>query len=125
MDALYSLILNAASDNMEKILDIFTVLLFLWTSHFDWKRTVRFLESFLLYRKGEIFTVLSDMHSIISVPSPNQPNMPLQFFHASLGDFLTDRSRSGEDFFLDAGGSRRKVATWIMKKITGPSSKLK
>jgi hypothetical protein len=123
MDALYSLILNAASDNMEKILDIFTVLLFLRTSHFDWKRAVRFLESFLLYRRGEIFTVLSDMHSIISVPSPNQPNIPLQFFHASLGDFLTDRSRSGEDFFLDAGGSHRKIATWMMKKITGPSSK--
>jgi len=125
MDALYSLILTAASDNIERILDIFTVLLFLRTSHFDWKRTMRFLEFFLLYRRGEIFTVLSDMHSIISVPSPNQPNMPFHFFHASLGDFLTDHSRSGEDFFLDAGSSHRKIATWMMKKITGPSSKLK
>ena len=55
MDALYSLILTAASDNVEKILDIFTVLLFLRTSHTDWKRTVPFLESFLSYRTGEVF----------------------------------------------------------------------
>jgi hypothetical protein len=124
MDALYSHILSAASDNIEKILDIFTILVFLRISHHDWRRTVQFFESFLQYRTGEIFTVLSDMHSIISVPSPDQQNMTLQFFHASLGDFLTDCSRSGEDFFLDPGVSHRKIAAWMLKKITGPSSSI-
>jgi hypothetical protein len=123
MDALYSHILSAASDNIEKILDIFTVLLFLQTSHPDWKRTMQFLESFLLYRTGEIFMVLSDTHSIISVPSPDQQHVALQFFHASLGDFLVDRSRSGEDFFLDPGVGHRKIATWMMKKIKSPLCK--
>jgi hypothetical protein len=101
IDALYSHILSAASDNIENILDIFTVLPFLRISHPDWGKTAEFLESFLSYRTGEIFTVLSDMHSIISVPLPYQRHdMTLRFFHASLGDFLVDRSRSGEDFSL-------------------------
>ena len=124
MDALYSLILTAASDNVEKILDIFTTLLFLRTSHTDWKRTVPFLESFLSYRTGEIFMILSDLHSIISVPFEDQQDMALEFFHASLEDFLTDLSRCGDAFFLDPGISHRKIATWMMKKITGPSSSI-
>jgi len=126
MDALYSLILTqtAASDSVEKILDIFTVLLFLRTSHTDWKRTVPFLESFLSYRTGEVFTILSDLHSIISIPAQDQQDMALEFFHASLGDFLTDRSRCGDTFFLDPGISHRKIATWMMNKIRGPESSI-
>ena len=120
IDALYSHILTAASDNIQKILDISTVLLFLQTSHLDWKQTMRFLESFLSYQTGEIFMVLSDMHSIISVPFLDQPDKALQFFHASLGDFLVDHSRSGEDFFLDLGICHRKIATWMMKKVSRP-----
>ena len=123
IDALYSYILSAASDNIEKILDIFTVLLFLRISHPSWQPAMPFLESFLSYRTGEIFMVLSDMHSIISVPSPHQSYMSLQFLHASLGDFLVDRSRSGEDFFLDPGVAHRKIATWMMNKIQTPSRK--
>ena len=123
MDALYSHILSAALDNIEKIRDIFTVLLFLQIAHPDWERTTQFLESFLSYRTGEIFMVLSDMHSIISVPFPDQPHMALKFFHASLGDFLVDHSRSGDNFFLDSGVCHRKIATWMMKKITSPSCK--
>jgi hypothetical protein len=126
IDALYSYILSAASDNIEKILDIFTVLLFRQNSR-AWNPTVQSLESFLSYRTGEIFTVLSDMHSIISVPSPYQrhdSDITLRFLHASLGDFLVDRSRSGEDFFVDPGVGHRKIATWMMNKIQTPSSKL-
>ena len=123
MDALYFYILSAASDNIGKILDIFTVLLFLQISHHDWTPTMQFLESFLSYRPGEIFMVLSDMHSIISVPFPYQQYMTPQFLHASLGDFLIDRSRCGEDFFLDPGVGHRKIATWIMNKIQTPTRK--
>ena len=123
IDALYSYILSAALNNIGKILDIFTVLLFLQISHHEWKQTVPFLESFLSYRTGEIFMVLSDMHSIISVPPPYQQYLALQFLHASLGDFLVDRSRCGEKFFLDPGVAHRKIATWMMKKIQTPSRK--
>ena len=125
LDALYSHILSAALDNIEKVLDILTVFLFYRSSRSGYRKpTVRFLESFLLYRSGEVFTVLSDMHSIISVPSPDQPDMRLRIFHASLGDFLTDHSRSGEKFFLDPGVSHRKIATWLMKEIERPSGRI-
>jgi hypothetical protein len=126
MDALYSHILSAAFDNIEKILDSFIVLLFYPNSSrsHNWQPTVQFLESLLSYRSGEIFMVLSDMHSIISVPSSNQQDMWLRFFHASLGDFLTDHSRSGENFFLDPGVSHRKMAVWLMKEIERPQGRI-
>jgi hypothetical protein len=37
--------------------------------------------------------------SIISVPSPDEHNSLLRLFHASLGDFLTNRSRCSNTFF--------------------------
>ncbi|KIM35877.1 hypothetical protein M413DRAFT_428225 [Hebeloma cylindrosporum] len=121
IDGLYSHILSAASYNMGKVFDIFTAMLYLRTSR---RSTVPFLESFLTYRTGEVYMILSDLHSIISVPSPYQPDMHLQFFHASLADFLSDRSRCGDKFFLGPGVGHRKIATWMMKKITGPESNL-
>lgn len=125
MDALYSHILSAASDNIEKALEIFTVMLYLRKSHHSRGPTVQFLESFLSYRTGEVFMVLSDLHSIISMPSPSDtPGNSLQFFHTSLGDFLTDYSRCGRVFFLDPGISHSKMAIWIMKEIQESSSRI-
>jgi hypothetical protein len=66
---------------------------------------------------------LSDVHSIISVPSPDQRNKPLRYFHASFGDFLIDRSRSG-DFFLDPGVAYRKITTWLLKEMEQPPSSI-
>jgi len=124
MDALYSHILFAASDNIDKVLDIFAVLLFHWSRHPNRLPTIQFLESFLFYRPGEVLMVLSDLHSIISVPLPGEQDMLVQFFHASLGDFLVDPSRSGEIFFLDPGISHRKIATQILKEIETNSSNI-
>ena len=62
--------------------------------------------------------VLSDLHSIIYVPPPREQGYkPVQFFHASLGDFLVDHSRSGECFFLDPGLGHMKIATQLLKEI--------
>lgn len=123
LDALYSHIL-AATDNIGKVLDIFVVLLFLRSHHHNRLPTVWFIESFLSYQPGEVFMVLSDLHAIISVPPPCEQDTPLRFFHASFSDFLLDRSRSGEDFFLDSGDSNRKIAIWILKEMEGPSSSI-
>jgi hypothetical protein len=122
MDALYSHILFAASDNIDKVLDIFAVLLFLQSPRPNRRPTIQFLESFLCYRPGEVLMVLSDLHSIISVPPPGEQDMLVQFFHASLGDFLIDHSRSGDNFFLDPGVSHRKIATRILKEIKSSHS---
>ena len=120
MDSLYLHILTSAFDNIETALEIFAVLLFL--HHLDLQITPRFIESFLSLREGEVFMVLSDLHSIISVPSPDEQNSPLRLFHASLGDFLTDRSRSGDTFFLDLGVCHRNIVNRIVKQLMNPAS---
>ena len=117
MDSLYLFILESASDNIETALEILTTLLFL--HHQDLRLTPRFVESFLSLREGEIFTVLSDLHSIIHVPSTKEEEFRL--FHASLGDFLTDHSRSGDTFFLNYGVSHRDIANRIVKLHLNPS----
>ena len=126
MDALYSHILFSASDNLDKVLEIITVMLF-HSSFLDFpplnrQPTMEFLESLLSYWHGEVLMALSDVHSIISVPSPDQPDH-LRFFHASLGDFLIDGSRSGE-FFLDPGVAHRKITTWLLREMERPSSSI-
>jgi hypothetical protein len=106
IDSLYLHILISASDNIETALEIFAILLFLHHSHLQ--ITPRLIESLLPLRKGAVFMVLSDLHSITSVPSPDKQNSPLLLFHASFGDFLTDRSRCGDTFFLDSGMCHRQ-----------------
>lgn len=116
MDSLYIYILESASDNIETALEILTALLFL--RHQDLQLTPRFVGSFLSLREGEIFTVLSDLHSIIHLPSTQEEE--LRLFHASLGDFLTDHSRSGDTFFLNHGVSHRRIANRIVKLHLNP-----
>jgi hypothetical protein len=120
MDSLYLHILVSASDNIETALEIFAILLFL--QHKDLWITPRFVESFLSLREGEVFMILSDLHSIISVPFPYLHEPPLRLFHASLGDFLTDRSRSGDTFFLDSGVCHRNIVNRIVKHLMTPAS---
>ena len=113
MDSLYLHILTSASDNIETALEIFAILLFL--HHRDLCVTPRFIDSFLSLREGEVFMVLSNLHSIISVPSVDERDLPLRLFHASLGDFLMDHSRSGDMFFLDSGVCHRNIVNRIVQ----------
>ena len=120
MDSLYLHILMSASDNIDTALEIFAVLLFL--HHRDLQVTPQFIESFLSLREGEVFMILSDLHSIISVPFPNERDSPLRLFHASLGDFLTDRSRCGDTFFSDSGVCHRNIVNRIVSHLMNPAS---
>jgi len=115
IDSLYLHILTFASENMEMALNIFAILFFL--QHQDLPSTPQFIESFLSLREGEIFTVLSDLHSIIAVPLAQERYLPLHLFHASLGDFLTDHSRCGDAFFLDSGVCHRNIVSRIVKTL--------
>ena len=115
MDSLYLHILMSASDNIETALEILSILLFLQLH--DSPITPRLVESLLSLRRGEVFMVLSDLHSIISVPSPDQQSSPLRLFHASLGDFLTDHSRCGDTVFLDPGVCHRNIVNRIVSQL--------
>ena len=60
--------------------------------------------------------ILTDLHSIIRIPRPGDRSGELQFFHASLPDFLLDRSRS-MSLFLDQGAAYAKFTVLAVKHI--------
>jgi hypothetical protein len=118
LDGLYHLILSSVAD-IEKVTN---VLAFLIIQPFqnEWAKGADTCERFLFYRPGEIHTILSDIHSIIFVPTPERPYEPLKFFHASLSDFLLDPSRS-TDLFLDQGVAYAKFTSLAVKHINDPT----
>jgi len=118
LDSLYCLILSSVAD-IEKVKDI---LMFLILQPFqnEWNHTATLIENFLFYRPGEVDMILSDLHSVIFVPSPEDRVGELRFFHASLPDFLLDRPRS-VDLFLDLGAAYAKLATLAVKHINNPT----
>jgi hypothetical protein len=117
LDSLYHLILSSVADT-ETLKDFLAFLVlrpFSRTSPRQ-RQTTRLIEKFLSYRPGEIDMILTDLHSIIYAPPPEDKFGELRFFHASLPDFLLDRSRS-KDLFLDEGSAYAKLAGLFGKKI--------
>jgi hypothetical protein len=120
LDSLYHLILSSVA-NAEKLQYVlmFLVLRPFWHSGVFLKQTTTLVEKFLFYRPGEIDMILTDLHSIIYVPPWNETS-ELRFFHASLPDFLLDRSRS-MDLFLDQGAAYAKLTRLVLKHINNPT----
>jgi len=121
LDSLYHLILSSVADT-EKLRDFLMFLVLRPLSHVDlWlTQTTTLVEKFLFYRPGEIDMILTDLHSIIYVPPPGDEFRELGFFHASLPDFLLDRSRS-KDLFLDQGAAYATLAGLAVKHINNPT----
>jgi len=120
LDSVYHLILSSIADT-EKLQDF---LAFLVLRPFSRpspppRQTTSFIEKFLFERPGEIDMILADLHSIIYVPLPGDEFGELRFFHASLPDFLLDRSRS-KDLFLDEGTAYAKLTGLVGKHIDNP-----
>jgi len=121
LDNLYHRILSSVAD-AEKLQDVLMLLVLrpfsqgsMWV-----KQTTTLIEKFLFYRPGEIDTILTDLHSIIYVPPPRNDFSELRFFHASLPDFLLDRSRS-MDLFLDQGSAYAKLTGLAVMHINNPT----
>jgi hypothetical protein len=118
LDSLYHLILSSVAD-IEKVKEILMILV-LQPFPVAWsKQTSMLIEEFLFYRPGEINMILADLHSIIYVPPPEDELEELEFFHASLPDYLLDRSRS-MDLFLDEGTAYAKLTGLAVKHINNP-----
>jgi hypothetical protein len=94
---------------IEKIVEILSFLLLVQL----WKKTKTIVEDFLLLRRGEADIILSDIHSLISVPTSDSESGELRIFHASLPDFLLDRSRSGR-FYIDREEASTKITRYCM-----------
>jgi hypothetical protein len=119
LDRLYRFILLSVAD-IKKVKDL---LMFLVLQPFQGspllRNTATLIQDFLFYRAGEIDMILTDLHSIIYVPPPGDEFRELRFFHASLPDFLLDRSRS-MDLFLDQGAAYAKLTGLAVKHINNP-----
>ena len=90
LDSLYHLILLSIID-IDKLQDILMFLVLQPFQKSPWiKQTTTFIKNFLFYRPGKIDMILIDLYSIIYVPPPRDEWSELQFFHASLADFLLD-----------------------------------
>jgi len=118
LDSLYHLILSSVAD-IEKVKDVLTFLI-LRPFEGGWIQTVSLIEKFLFYRPGEMDMILSDLHSIISVPSLGDGFSEVRFFHASMPDFLLDRSRS-TGLSLDKGVAYAKLTRLAVKHINNPT----
>ena len=125
LDSLYHLILSSVA-NREKLRDVLMVLVFEPFSQSipivgARMAATTWIEKFLFYRPGEIDMILTDLHSIIDIPPPPEDEFfEPRFFHASLPDFLLDRSRSMH-LFLDEGAAYAKLTRLAMKHINNPT----
>lgn len=112
LDALYRQLFQAINDrDRDDAMDLLTLLVLQdRDSHY---LTVDFSENLLAYDQGEVLAILSDMHAFVHVPKPDDLYDAIRIHHASLPDFLFDRSRSGE-FFIDPRNGHAKITThWI------------
>ncbi|KAF8960504.1 hypothetical protein BDZ97DRAFT_1301374 [Flammula alnicola] len=114
LDGLYRLILSSV-DDIQRVMEILTLLI-LSRGECYLPLTVGFVEVFLGYDPGDVRTALTDMHALIQVHPPGDDTNNLRIYHASLHDFLMDRSRSG-DFFLNAKTGHTNLARHCVRSL--------
>jgi hypothetical protein len=88
LDALYMHILSGVED-IDFVLEILSVLLFS-NNRFPWPWSSSLVEEFLSFQPGDVEMFLGDMSSLVNVG----PDQKITILHASLTDFLMDRTRS-------------------------------
>jgi hypothetical protein len=115
LDELYMHIFLGVTD-ITAVIKVFEVLLLFPPLS---NATIVDVEKFLFLEPGELQIILSDLHSIIAVPSPQEDAKAirhLRLFHASLGDFLLDKARSGK-LFIDAREAHAHMARYCIKHM--------
>ena len=119
LDALYTHIFQSVN-NISKVMTTFSFLIF---CPFPVYRTLAFVEGFLGFRRGELPTVLVDLHSLLSVPE-HSPSGEIDILHASLFDFLRDKARS-RNFYVDAGVAHSQLVECCLRVVKdAPNSKV-
>ncbi|KAF8805064.1 hypothetical protein BYT27DRAFT_7339948 [Phlegmacium glaucopus] len=129
LDALYIHIFSAVQ-NIDRALEILSLFVLMQTKMLI---TPQLLENIFFLRHGDVYIILSDLHSIMDVPLPNtdrssslypssggmrseSPSV-IRIFHASLGDFLLDKSRSAQ-FYIVAGNAHANLTRYFLKYLS-------
>ncbi|KAF8801499.1 hypothetical protein BYT27DRAFT_6794889 [Phlegmacium glaucopus] len=115
LDALYIHIFSKVK-NITRALEILSLLLLTQAMV---PITPRLVEDFFFLRHGDVYIMLSDLHSIIDVPVPsaNRVLPVIRIYHASLGDFLLDKSRSAE-LYIDSGSAHANLMQYFIKHLS-------
>ena len=97
LDALYTHILAGVED-IERVLEILSVVLFCKNSHslYKWNLRLTIIEKFLCLQPGDIELYLGELSSLVNL----QPNRNIQVLHASLTDFFVDPTRA-KNFWIN------------------------
>lgn len=114
LDALYLQIFSTVID-IDKLRDVLSVILL--AEHVP--KTQAAIEEFRSYSSGSVDILLSDLSSIIALPLPEEVDGQIQILHASLTDFLYDRSRS-VDMFIDVEAAHASIAIRLMDRFKEP-----
>ena len=114
LDALYHQIFSAVID-IDKLRDVLSVVLL--TSHVP--KTPAAIEEFLSYSSGSVDILLSDLSSVIALPLREEADGQIRILHASLTDFLYDRSRS-VNMFIDVEAAHAFIAIRLMHRFNQP-----
>ena len=76
-------------------------------------RSPNYIEHFLGLRRGDVRRFFYGMESLLTIGSDDEN---VQFFHASLSDYLFDSSRSGR-FWVDCGGVYNDVLKICLSRL--------
>lgn len=115
LDNLYRHILSSVDDST-KVMEVLSLIIL--QNGYDGLLTVKFTDNLLGYEEGDTRTALSDMHALVRVPKSSRSKSPLRIYHASLFDFLLDKSRSGDGYFIDAKTVHTKLSTNFIRMLS-------
>lgn len=128
LDALYSHILSTPdTDCIEKVLQSLAFI-FLCTMAGKDTPSVSKIEQFLLFDEGEFHLIFCDLGSLVEIRryqdtlhvllSESRHVFRLNFFHASMQDFLLDRARS-KAFYIDIKSEETKMVATCLRHLSG------
>ncbi|KAJ7770302.1 hypothetical protein DFH07DRAFT_735652 [Mycena maculata] len=75
------------------------------------------IEQLLELNPGDVHLALRGLHSVLIVPPPDEDVLQIHLHHASLGDFLSDPTRSC-DFYVGSEHIRTHITHQILKAFT-------
>ncbi|KAF8802001.1 hypothetical protein BYT27DRAFT_7197458 [Phlegmacium glaucopus] len=115
LDALYIHIFSKVKD-INRALEILSLLVLKQSII---PLTAELLEKLFFLRHGDAHIIFSDLHSIMDVPPPSTDRKlsQIRIYHASLADFLLDKSRSVK-FYIDAGNAHANLTQYFLKHLS-------
>jgi hypothetical protein len=109
LDALYQHIFSQV-EALDKVLDILAYVLI---TEADF---IQYIEDAFLLEAGGLEVCLADLISVISIEPLSKPAASIKFLHASLPDFLRDKSRS-EKYYINVEEYLPKLLCMFLNRV--------